>query len=498
MISKIIYSALVCCFFISPLFGQDVEIKHTDMFKSVVQNGETINKFLGHVKLRRENADVSCDSAFQYVDRKNSLRLMGNVGIVESDTLFLDCDKIYYDGDAQFLTAEGDVRLRDPGIQIETDKLYYSGKNKTAHYNSGGEITMPGYTLTSKQAFYYLGEDYIRFKDSVFGKGDTETIKGDSLDYYTKEKKVVFLGPTEVLSEDGRMNTSGGEYYTREKRAFLTERSMIEDSSFLIWGDTLYYEQLNKNGRGNGKIKLFSKKENILLLGDAFINRGDEGFSKVWGAPVVRWANEKDTLWIKADTLIRETSEGRDVLRCYNNVSIFRESMQGICDSLVYHISDSNLVFYDDPVLWTGMNQMSSDTIIAFMAGNRLEKVKMNRKAFVVNKDSLENYNQIKGRNMDASFDSLGLQKIDISGNGESIYFVIKEKDGSTMGMNRVWCSNMVMDFEGNKLKDIHFLVRPDAKFIPPHELEGPESVLRGFIWREMERPEKIGFSKPW
>ena len=139
---------------------------------------------------------------------------------------------------------------------------------------------------------------------------------------------------------------------------------------------------------------------------------------------------------------------------------------------------------------------MSSDTIIAKLKDNRLDKMYLNRKAFVINQDSLGNFNQIKGRYMDASFDSLGISLIDIEGNGESIYFVTKEEDGSVVGMNRVWCSNMVMDFEANKLKDIHFLVRPDAKFIPPHEWMEPEMVLRGFNWREEERPLKEQFKE--
>ena len=63
------------------------------------------------------------------------------------------------------------------------------------------------------------------------------------------------------------------------------------------------------------------------------------------------------------------------------------------------------------------------------------------------------------------------------------------------VGMNRVWCSNMVMDFEKNKLKNIHFLVKPDAKFIPPHELQEPDMQIRGFKWRDGERPRLFEFS---
>ena len=475
-----------------------MEIKHTDVFRSVVEDGEVVNKFIGNVKLKRYNALVSCDSAFQYLDRENSLMLGGNVRIIQADTLYLDCDHVYYDGLKDFMTATGNVKLWDPSIRIESERLYYSRRRKMAYYDDSGVITMPAYRLESKKAYYYLDSAFIHFKDSVIGTGDGDSLEGDSLDYYTQEKKVVFLGPTQVRSKNGDLRTSGGEYFTREKIAFLTSRSMIEDSSFMIEGDTLYYEQLNKNGYGNGRIRLFSKKDDILLLGQGFRNRNGGDYSKVWGDPVVRWVNEEDTLWIRADTLEKNKIDTTDILKCYQNVSIFRGDMQGICDSLVYNRSDSTLVMYQDPVLWTGTNQMSSDTITALMIGGKLDQISLVREAFIINQDTLLNYNQIKGRNMDATFDSLGLSKVDISGNGESIYFVLSEEESSVVGMNRVWCSNMIMDFSNNRLKEIHFLVKPDAKFIPPHELEEPEKVLRGFSWREEEKPTLSQFSKPW
>lgn len=496
--SKIIFASLAAllCTFLSS--GQGVEIKHTDVFRSVVENGEAINKFIGDVKLKRENAVVTCDSAFQYLDRENSLWLTGNVKIVQADTLFLDCDHVYFDGKEDFLKANGNAKLRDPNTKISSDNLYYSRKNRLVYYNDGGIIEMEGFTLRSKEAYYYLNRSYIHFKDSVLGEGKEETIRGDSMDYYSREKKVVFLGPTEVLSNKGNLYTTGGEYLLKEKIAFLTERSSIEDSSFYIEGDTLYYEQLTRDGYGNGQIRLFSKKDDILLLGDAFRNREGGDYSKVWGKPVVRWVNGPDSLWIKADTLEKSKLDTVDILKCYKNVSIFRADMQGICDSLTYNRLDSNLIMYHDPVLWTGTNQMSSDTISAFMVGGKLDKISLVRQAFIINVDTLRNYNQIKGRNMDASFDTLGLSKVDISGNGESIYFVLSEEENSVVGMNRVWCSNMIMDFKHNKLRDIHFLVKPDAKFVPPHELAEPEKVLRGFSWRESEKPRKEYFTKPW
>ena len=51
------------------------------------------------------------------------------------------------------------------------------------------------------------------------------------------------------------------------------------------------------------------------------------------------------------------------------------------------------------------------------------------KNAFIVSKDTLENFNQIKGRLMKAKFDQdNNIKSIDVKGNGETIYYALDEK----------------------------------------------------------------------
>lgn len=136
-------------------------------------------------------------------------------------------------------------------------------------------------------------------------------------------------------------------------------------------------------------------------------------------------------------------------------------------------------------------NQMTADTISIQMANGAIDKVFMDINAFIISQDTIGNYNQVKGRHVVAQFDSVFIRQIVIDGNGESIYFALKEEDLSVIGMNRVLCSNMTLDFADKELQFIHFYVEPDAKFIPPQELLDPEKRLRGFIWRQSEKPSR-------
>jgi len=168
---------------------------------------------------------------------------------------------------------------------------------------------------------------------------------------------------------------------------------------------------------------------------------------------------------------------------------MFRSNLQGKADSLAYFIADSVITYYFDPVLWNFKNQIESDTISLYLKNNVVDEMYMQKDAFIVSQDTLKHYNQVKGRNMRAYFADNAIKRVDVNGNGESIYFVLSDGDSLLMGMNRILCSNITMRFKGNELNNISFYMKPEATFYPPHEITPELTKLSGFAWRASERP---------
>ena len=183
----------------------------------------------------------------------------------------------------------------------------------------------------------------------------------------------------------------------------------------------------------------------------------------------------------------------------FNNVLIYKSDLQGTADSLSYSPSDSMLYFYNKPVLWSEENQMSADSVWIQLSGGSIDKLFMVMNAFVIAEDTLKNFNQIKGRKMVAQFKDDNIHHVDVQGNGESLYFALEEAEIeeaqvrvlATVGMNKIICSNMKINFLAGKLNNISFYVNPDASFIPPHELKKDDLKLKGFNWRGKERPTR-------
>jgi hypothetical protein len=156
---------------------------------------------------------------------------------------------------------------------------------------------------------------------------------------------------------------------------------------------------------------------------------------------------------------------------------------------------------YRQPILWSEGNQILADSINIQMVNNNIDRMNMTSNSFVISQDTIRNFNQVKGRNMIAHFRENKIDRVNVYGNGESIYYVLE--DTLTMGMNKSLSSNMLIKFKDNKADRITFYTKPDASFIPPHEIKPPDTRLQGFQWHHKLRPTKEdvlnpGSSKPY
>jgi hypothetical protein len=122
---------------------------------------------------------------------------------------------------------------------------------------------------------------------------------------------------------------------------------------------------------------------------------------------------------------------------------------------------------------------------------NKLKLLKLVQNSFVVALDTLKNFNQIKGRNIDTFFgDDSALKTIKVEGNGQSLYFALDEKN-KILGLNKVDCSSMRFDFSKKKIKQIAFKGEPESMLIPPNEILKEDIKLEKFEWKTDKKPTR-------
>ena len=482
--------------------GTPVKLLHAGRLLGGDFAGVKIRKLIDTVSFQQDDMFLYCDSAYQFLDR-NEIEAFSNVRIVQNDTLTITGDHGYYDGNRRLARMTGQsVVMHDPRMTLTTTALDYDMVRKTAFYTVGGHLTDPKNTLDSQQGYYDTNSKVFVFKRNVHlvsldASGVPTDLRNDDLTFNTISKIAYFNGPTYIKGQQGDLYAEKGTYNTVTRISNFERNAKINTPGYLLGGDRLVYDENRGYGVAAGHVSLTSKKDNVLLRGDAGRYWRLLGRTKLYGGrPVVRSISTRDTLYLAADTLLSvETRPGRAVQRpilyAWPKAQIFRgNKMQGRCDSLTYDRQDSIIYLNRDPVLWQAHNQLTSDSMNIRFRRGQLDRANLFGNAFAIQEDTLKDYNQVKGRAMKAYFSRGEMAKIDVLGNAESIYFTLNG-DTAMSGMNRSVSASMAIRFAGNKVKQLTWLTNPEASYTPVHELKAEDKQFKGFRWRASERPTR-------
>ena len=499
--------------FCSVAFGQRVRLEHADVLKGGQVNGIRLAKPTGNVVFKQGRTTIYCDSAILN-KAENTVEAFGRIKILEGDSITITAGKLFYDGNTRVARLRKNVVfVKLKSVTLYTDNLDYYRNRNLAMYFNGGKLVDTTNVLTSRKGYLNTVSSVASFKKDVVGENQDFTFRSDTLQYQTKTKVVNFLAPATVIDKDGKIiNYNKGFYNTISKISVLND-GVIETKSNLMKGDSYKTDDGKMFYQAIGNVEITAKEDKMIIYGDQGDYYKGLGKTKIFGhAYVARFDDSADTLFLRADTLVSvEGKDGRTkYLLAYPKVNVFKSDLQASADSLVYHSSDSLMVFYKNPILWNIGNQMTADTIQMTIRNKSVDQIYMTSNSFVASEDELENYNQIKGRKMVAHLKESKIHHVDVEGNGESLYYALEtrkmEADSvqATLtlmtGMNKIICSNMKINFKEGKVNNISFYVRPDAKFIPPQDLDEDETKLKGFSWRVSERPtrESVTGKKPY
>lgn len=491
IIRRLITAALLLTL-VTTVYGQKrVKLKDADVLRS---GKGGFQRLIGNVVFVQNETTIYCDSAHFY-RRENSVEAFGNVRIVEGDSIRITGSRLVYSGDNKTAKLRRNVVFNKlKTATLYTDNLDYARVPNVAYYFNGGRLVDSVNVLTSKKGYYNVNSNLASFKGNVVVTNPDYTMYADSMQYNSRTKEIYFVSETTVINKDSsRAVYQGGTYNTISKISDL--RSGVgESEDYTIEGDAYDLDAKRNIARVRGNVVMTSKKENLIIYGQASDYFRNEGITKVYDkAFVAKITDDQDTLFMTADTLVSINSQDpeKKKILAYHNVKIYKSDLQGIADSLEYRSIDSTIYFYDDPVLWTEGNQMTADSVSMLIENNTISKMFFIDNAFVISQDTLKNFNQIKGRQMTAEFGGENIKTVYVRGNGESLFFALDDEDQSFMGMNKIICSNITIRFKEGQVNNLSFYVKPEASFIPPHELKKEDRQLKGFEWRAKDKPTR-------
>lgn len=492
---KIQLILLLSCFFVTNLWAQKTEqfrLIQAEYLNSIVVEGVQAQKLVGEVQFEYQGALMYCDSAY-YFSETRSIEAFSSVRINQGDTLNLYGDRLHYDGNTRLATVRGkEVQLITSDFVLTTDLLYYDRILNRGSYVTNATIIShkDSNKLKSKRGYYYSDQSLFMFKDSVVLTNPEFEINSDTLRYNTNTEIAYFLGPTYITGDSNLIYCENGWYDTRQDQSEFYQNSYIISDGKKLEGDTLYYDRNLEFGQADGNMQITDTANNIFINGEHAEIFEARDSAIVTNECLLTQIADKDTLFMTADTFKVYTGvKGEQFLLAYYEVVIYKEDLQGRCDSIAYVLDDSTINMYRDPILWSEQNQLTADTISLRLKGGKIHSMFLDQNSFVISEVDSIRYNQIKGKQMTAYFKEGDLSKIEVRGNGQTTYYGQDDKD-QFIGINIAESSDIDIKIKDQSINSITFLNQPDASMHPMGSLD-PLTELRykGFRWRIEEKP---------
>lgn len=448
-------------------------------------------RLYGDVRMKNQSTLINCDSAHFYRSQ-NMAKLYGRVFIEDlEDSVTTRSAYADYDGNTKLAKLRTNVVMTNGETTLYTDYLDFDRLANVAIYFNEGKVVDSTNVLTSVKGRYEINLERITFTEDVILVNPEYTMKTNDLVYLTIPKTAETQGLTNLIAEDGTtLDALKGSFYDTQNKQFRFFEGTVETEDSRVRADELIYRELEAYYEGKKRVAVYNKKREVEVFGDVGKYWENQGYSQVNGNALVRKYFEKDTLFMLADTLISQDNEIDSVqyLLAFHSVRLIKKDLAGIADSLVYNYSDSTIQLFQDPVLWNQKNQLTADSMAFYLVNEELDRAILKEKAFSVMTDTLQNFNQMKGRKMTAYFEEGEINQLFIEGNGESLYYAL-EGDTLTQGVNRTLSATVRLSFQDGAIRKVNYGVKPDGRFIPVQETDEKSSRLEGFIWREEEKP---------
>jgi lipopolysaccharide export system protein LptA len=448
-------------------------------------------RLIGEVRLKHADAWMQCDSAYVYADQRVSA--FGHVGIRQGDSLHLRADHLEYVGAERRATLTGNVVLSDPGMTLTTDALSYDLRTAQAQYVQGARIEgrRDGNVLSSRKGLYVVAACRFTFSGDVRIDHPERTITADTLQYETAAGRAQFLGPTHIEQDGTHLYCERGAYDTRQGKGWFTKAGRIRSHGRTLTGDSLYYERATGLGMGWGHVQLADTANDLLVRGDLGVHRELEGRSMITGQAELLMPLQGDTLHLHADTLFAVSDSGGRHVLARRNVRFFKSDLQGVCGTMLYSTADSLVRLLDAPLLWSGNDQLSGDSMrVAIGQGKPLFAV-VDGSGFAAAPADSARWNQAAGTVITARFTDGKLRSVTADGNARTAYYA-REGDGENGPItyfNRTDCASILLRLDSGAVRSVSFIGQPDATLWPIEDAPPDAFLMEGFGWFPALRP---------
>jgi len=441
------------------------------------------------VYIIHEGIEMWCNLAFHYKE-ENIVKALGDVKIKQGDSVSMRSRYAEYNGDTKFAIAAGNVWLKKDTTVVTTDTMYFDRTKQQSYYRTGGVVTSPNSKITSRIGRYYLEDDKISFISNVEVTNSEYTINSEQLDFYSKTEHAYLYGPTTITGETSKVYCERGFYDTKNDYGYFVKNSRIDYDNRQVFGDSLYFDRTTNFASATNNIKVKDTLNKSLIKGHyAEVYRAKDSVFITQRAVAIT-EQEGDSIYIHGDKLIVTGKPENRIVRGYYNVRMFKSDMSGKCDSIHINQKTGLTQMIRKPILWNDENQITGDSIhlINNVVTEKLDSLKVFDNAFIIQKDSIDGYNQVKGQKLYGFFNKENqLDSVNILNNAESIVYM-REENGELQGIDKSKSASITILFVDKTIDEVIKYKNPGGNIWPESQFIQQQQTFENFEWRGDER----------
>lgn len=508
----------------------------------IIQQGDSISAFadslfydgtlkvadlIGHVILVNSTQRLYTDRL--HYDLNTKLATYTSGATLVNDSTQLTSKRGFYFADTETAFFKDSVVVIDPRFQLRADTLQFNARENKVNFLGPTIMRSDSSQVYCEAGFYDVANNEAEFRqraqyqkgeqrataavirfdgdnaiytlegDARFEDGSKRLATADVLRYNQNLDKTELRGNARVVDGSRTIQATDIDYDGQKETYATRGRSVISDPPQLLEADSVNYDEASGLGIASGEVIWQDTSQKLTILCATAGYKQESGFLKASGGqrgrPLLMIDIEGDTLFMTADTLLSmqadtsvSASDSSRLLLAYHDVRILKSDLQALADSVAFSQVDDLFRFYRAPVIWSDTSQFSADTIHLKMTDDRLDRIFLYHNSFIINSPDEIFFNQIKGKQIEARFDSNELRRMNVSGNAESIYYAQDEKK-AYVGVNKTVCSEMVLNFGNNQVTDILFFTKPSGRLDPMSAVDHKTFRLDGFNWQQVIRP---------
>ena len=443
-----------------------------------------------------------------------------------------------YDSKAQLFVFNDQVNMYMDTTFVKTSRLEYRSDLNTAYFGYGTDMWQDENMLSANDGWYDRNQELFFFRRNVHMLTRKQETWSDTLYYHRAHNNVELLGKVEVMDTTRNVFALAGrmEYTDSISRVKMTRDPAIMSVSdeegkrdtLYVGADTLFFRGIKRN-KVDSLWKVAADRRLQDLSGDpvteyrrkaaeAAAKAAEEAAEKARsegllprGATPPKGGNPPqggllestppgeglalpDSLDQKPE-LVDSTfvppvdSTQLSFVWGINHVKLYRKDMQMSCDSLVYNDLDSLVRLYRDPLVFNdGNRQYAADSIFVVIRNRIAERARLMNNAFITTEEAPECYDQIRGTEMMAYFDSTRtLQRFDALGGATALFF-LKENDALAT-VNKVDSKMLYAVFKDGYVDKMYYFDNAKNDAYPVVQLPKDERYMKGFRWNPERKP---------